>query len=229
MAQGVYLTNKVGFGPGQYNDVPMEQLANQGMWALRLCGQHPRRCYASSWRTFRHAASHRQGRQGGGADFNPEVVARYRLLAENRAIADDEFRDDMGGRFYEIASRATATACTRSSATRTPKASSPPSTWCAQAGPAVLRGAGGTCTLTKAQLTPAFTETSPSFQLAVIVAEYAGGAARELLGAGKHAGGRPGGGGADWPASFEDNADVEEFVELTQAGAGCPRRRRRAV
>ncbi len=28
-------------------------------------------------------------------DFNPEVVARYRLLGfENRAIADDEFRDD---------------------------------------------------------------------------------------------------------------------------------------
>ncbi len=69
-------------------------------------------------------------------------------------------------------------------------------------------------TLDSAQLTPAFTETSPSFQLAVIVAEYAEvlresyWAQENTLAGVQEEAERIGG-------LFEGNADVEEFVELT--------------
>ncbi len=79
-------------------------------------------------------------------------------------------------------------------------------------------------TLDSAQLTPAFTEASPSFQLAVIVAEYAEvlresyWAQENTLAGVQEEAERIGG-------LFEGNADVEEFVELTGRAKLVPKGR----
>lgn len=84
----------VGYGMGNYNDVIMEQLANDGDGFYSYIDT-----YAEAERLFvdeltptltvvaRDAKSQ--------VRFDPEVVESYRLLGyENRAIADDQFRDD---------------------------------------------------------------------------------------------------------------------------------------
>ncbi|HYI00804.1 VWA domain-containing protein [Hyalangium sp.] len=91
--EGITVTT-VGFGMGNYKDSMMEQFANQGN------GNH---YYVDSLMAARRIFQE----QIGGTleviaqdvklqvEFNPEQVARYRLVGyENRAIADIHFRDD---------------------------------------------------------------------------------------------------------------------------------------
>jgi Ca-activated chloride channel family protein len=91
--EGITLTT-VGVGMGNYNDVLMEQLADQGDGfyayvdtleeARRLFGQN----LVSTLQTIALDAKVQ-------VEFNPEVVSRYRLVGfENRAVADERFRDD---------------------------------------------------------------------------------------------------------------------------------------
>jgi Ca-activated chloride channel family protein len=91
--QGVTLTT-IGFGMGNYNDMLMEQLANDGD------GNY---FYVDTLREARRVFVHNLTGtlQVIGYDakiqvaFNPEVVDRYRLIGyENRAIADQDFRND---------------------------------------------------------------------------------------------------------------------------------------
>ncbi len=90
---GIYLTT-VGFGMGEYNDQLMEQLANDGNGTYAYVSD-----LDEAWRVF--------GQNLSGAlqviakdakiqvSFNPAVVTAYRLLGyENRAIADQDFRND---------------------------------------------------------------------------------------------------------------------------------------
>jgi len=91
--EGVTVTT-VGFGMGNYKDTLMEQFANQGN------GNH---YYVDSLMQARRIF---QEQLGGTleviaqdvklqVDFNPEQVARYRLVGyENRDIADRDFRND---------------------------------------------------------------------------------------------------------------------------------------
>jgi Ca-activated chloride channel family protein len=83
-----------GFGLGGYNDVLMEQLANQGngRYAYIDSLDEAQRQFVDNL-TGTVLTIARDARVQ--VEFNPSVVERYRLLGyENRAVADGSFRDD---------------------------------------------------------------------------------------------------------------------------------------
>ena len=91
--QGVTLTT-VGFGMGNYNDVLMEQLANDGDGSYHYVDElsEARRIFVEDLTGTLQVIVRDAKVQ---VDFNPEVVSRYRLLGyENRRVADEQFRDD---------------------------------------------------------------------------------------------------------------------------------------
>ena len=91
--QGVTLTT-VGFGMGNYNDIMMEQLANDGDGAYYYVDtlSEARRIFVHDLTGTLQLIARDAKVQ---VEFNPEVVSRYRLLGyENRDVADDDFRDD---------------------------------------------------------------------------------------------------------------------------------------
>ncbi|HSL43342.1 MAG TPA: YfbK domain-containing protein, partial [Anaerolineales bacterium] len=91
--EGVTLTT-IGFGMDNYNDILMEQLADNGdgFYAYVDDIREARRLFIDQITgTLQTIAMDAKVQ----VDFNPEVVMRYRLVGfENRAIADDEFRDN---------------------------------------------------------------------------------------------------------------------------------------
>ena len=91
--QGVTLTT-VGFGMGNYNDILMEQLANDGDGAYYYVDtlSEARRIFVENLTGTLQVIARDAKVQ---VEFNPEVVSRYRLLGyENRDVADDDFRND---------------------------------------------------------------------------------------------------------------------------------------
>ncbi len=93
VAEGITLTS-IGFGMDNYNDVLMEQLADHGngFYAYVDDMAEARRLFvdkiAGTLQTIALDAKVQ-------VEFNPQVVSRYRLVGfENRAIADDDFRDN---------------------------------------------------------------------------------------------------------------------------------------
>ena len=91
--QGVTLTT-VGFGMGNYNDILMEQLANDGDGAYYYVDtlSEARRIFVEDLTGTLQVIAKDAKVQ---VEFNPEVVSRYRLLGyENRDVADDDFRND---------------------------------------------------------------------------------------------------------------------------------------
>ena len=93
VGQGVTLTT-VGFGMGNYNDILMEQLANDGDGAYYYVDtlSEARRIFVDGLTgTIQYIAKDAKVQ----VEFNPETVSRYRLLGyENRDVADEDFRDD---------------------------------------------------------------------------------------------------------------------------------------
>lgn len=91
--EGVTLTT-IGFGMDNYNDTLMEQLADNGngFYAYIDDMDEARRLFIDEITgTLQTIALDAKVQ----VDFNPNVVMRYRLVGfENRAIADDEFRDN---------------------------------------------------------------------------------------------------------------------------------------
>jgi Ca-activated chloride channel family protein len=91
--EGVTLTT-VGFGMDNYNDTLMEQLADNGngFYAYVDDLSEARRLFIDQITgTLQTIAMDAKVQ----VDFNPEVVTRYRLVGfENRAIADNDFRDN---------------------------------------------------------------------------------------------------------------------------------------
>jgi Ca-activated chloride channel family protein len=84
----------VGFGMGNYNDVLMEQLADNGdgFYAYVDTLAEARRLFVENLTGTLQAIARDAKVQ---VDFNPEVVARYRLVGfENRDVADVDFRND---------------------------------------------------------------------------------------------------------------------------------------
>jgi Ca-activated chloride channel homolog len=83
-----------GFGMGNYNDILMEQLANQGdgnYAYIDTLEQAERIFVADLVDSFEVIARNAKVQ----VDFNPNLVSSYRLLGyENRAIADEDFRND---------------------------------------------------------------------------------------------------------------------------------------
>lgn len=91
--RGVTLTT-VGVGMGNYNDVLLEQLADKGngqytyVDTLEQANKFFGEDLTGTLQTIAFDAKVQ-------VDFNPDVVAQYRLLGyENRAIADQNFRND---------------------------------------------------------------------------------------------------------------------------------------
>lgn len=90
---GVTLST-IGFGMGTYNDVLMEQLANDGNGSYFYVDtlREARRVFVNNLTGTLQVIGYDAKIQ---VDFNPDVVSEYRLLGyENRAIADEDFRDD---------------------------------------------------------------------------------------------------------------------------------------
>lgn len=92
-AQGVTLTT-VGFGMGDYNDMLMEQLANDGNgnYAYVDSLKEAKRIFVENLTGMLQVIAKDAKIQ---VDFQPDVVQSYRLLGyENRDIADEDFRND---------------------------------------------------------------------------------------------------------------------------------------
>jgi Ca-activated chloride channel family protein len=92
-ADGVTLST-VGFGMGNFNDVLMEQLANDGdgTYAYVDTLNEARRIFVENLTGTLHLIARDAKVQ---VDFNPELVSRFRLLGyENRRVADRDFRND---------------------------------------------------------------------------------------------------------------------------------------
>ena len=90
---GVTLTT-VGFGMGNYNDVLMERLANDGNGSYHYVDSlsEARRIFVEGLTGTLQVIARDAKIQ---VDFNPDVVSRYRLLGyENRRVADEDFRND---------------------------------------------------------------------------------------------------------------------------------------
>ncbi|MBN1563445.1 MAG: von Willebrand factor type A domain-containing protein [Anaerolineae bacterium] len=84
----------IGFGMGNYNDVLMEQLANDGNGNYYYVDtlREARRVFVHNLTGTLQVIGYDAKVQ---VDFNPAVTDRYRLIGyENRAIADEDFRDD---------------------------------------------------------------------------------------------------------------------------------------
>jgi Ca-activated chloride channel family protein len=84
----------IGFGMGNYNDVLMEQLANDGNGNYYYVDtlNEARRIFVFNLTGTLQVIAYDARIQ---VEFNPEVADRYRLLGyENRAIADEDFRND---------------------------------------------------------------------------------------------------------------------------------------
>jgi Ca-activated chloride channel family protein len=84
----------VGFGMSNYNDVLMEQLADDGNGNYYYVDtlREARRIFVHNLTGTLQVIGYDAKVQ---VDFNPEVTDRYRLIGyENRAIADEDFRDD---------------------------------------------------------------------------------------------------------------------------------------
>ena len=91
--EGIDLTT-VGFGMGNYNDVLMEQLADRGNGSYHYVDRlyDARRVFSESLTGTLEVIARDAKIQ---VEFNPEVVAAYRLIGyENRDVADSDFRND---------------------------------------------------------------------------------------------------------------------------------------
>ena len=91
--EGVTLTT-VGFGMGNYNDVLMEQLANKGNGNYTYVDtlDEARRVFVEDLTSTLQVIAKDAKIQ---VEFNPETVSRFRLLGyENRRLAHEDFRDD---------------------------------------------------------------------------------------------------------------------------------------
>jgi Ca-activated chloride channel family protein len=91
--EGITLTT-IGFGMDNYNDVLMEQLADDGdgFYAYVDNLAEARRLFIDNLTSTLQVIALNAKIQ---VDFNPDVVSRYRLVGfENRAVADDQFRDN---------------------------------------------------------------------------------------------------------------------------------------
>jgi Ca-activated chloride channel family protein len=84
----------IGFGMGNFNDVLMEQLANDGNGNYYYVDtpREAQRIFVNNLTSTLQVIAYDAKIQ---VEFNPDTVARYRLIGyENRAIADVDFRND---------------------------------------------------------------------------------------------------------------------------------------
>ena len=167
---GVTLTT-VGFGMGNFNDILMERLANDGDGTYHYVDtmDEARRVFVDNLvGTLQNIAKDAKVQ----VEFNPEAVRSYRLLGyENRAVDDEDFRNDavdageVGAghsvtalyeiKLHEGAEGNLATVYLRYE----------------DADDGEVREVSGS--LDRGDLATSFEDASPGFQLSAVVAEYA--------------------------------------------------------
>ncbi len=167
---GIQLTT-LGFGMGNFNDVLMEQLADQGdgVYGYIDSLQEAQKLFVEDLTSTLQVIALDAKVQ---VDFNPETVARYRLIGyENRAVADQDFRNDAVDA-GELGAGHTATALY--AVMLQPGAQGRLATvqlrWEDPATHVVREINGNFNTY---DLAPSFEATDPHYQLAVTVAHYA--------------------------------------------------------
>ena len=179
MDRGVTLTT-VGFGMGNYNDVLMEQLANDGNGSYHYVDDisEAQRIFVENLTGTLQTIAKDSKVQ---VDFNPEVVSRYRLLGyENRRVDDEDFRDDtvdageVGAghsvtALYELKLHDGASGNVGTVFVRYENSDSGQIVETSQ-------------TLQRSDLLSRFDDASTSFQLAAVVAEFAEILRKQLLG-----------------------------------------------
>ena len=168
--EGVTLTT-VGFGMGNYNDVLMEQLANKGDGSYTYVDtlNEAKRVFVENLTGTLQVIAKDAKIQ---VEFNPETVSRFRLLGyENRRLAHEDFRDDtvdageVGAghsvtALYEIKLRENADG---KLATISIRHENPDTGNVTEVNESISTDA----------LKASFEETTPAFQLAASVAEFA--------------------------------------------------------
>lgn len=171
-SENIYLST-FGFGMGGYNDVLMEQLADQGNGAYAYIDDldEAERVFAENLTSTLFTIAKDVKIQ---VEFNSSVVERYRLIGyENRAVADQDFRDDTVDA-GEIGAGHSATALYEIRLVAEPPAgqvamtvrvryTTPDTNEVVE----VARNIGQRDFLTN------FADATPRFQLAAVVAEYA--------------------------------------------------------
>jgi Ca-activated chloride channel family protein len=218
--EGIFLTT-VGFGMGNYNDVLMEQLADRGDGAYAYVDDidEARRLFVDNLTgTLLTIAKDAKVQ----VEFNPEVVARYRLIGfENRALKDEEFRDnqvDAG----EIGAGHSVTALYEIKRHEDAPAGPLATVYMRWQDPETGEVIEINKALESSELAGSFTDADPGLQLALIVSEYAevlresfwaqestlAGVQEEATRVGRLFGG---------------NAAVAEFVELVRAATALPK------
>ena len=170
VASGITLST-LGFGMGNFNDVLMERLANDGNgnYAYIDTLAEARRVFVENLTGLLQVIARDAKIQ---LDFNPEVVQSYRLLGyENRDVADEDFRNDavdageVGSghsvtALYEVAFHEGAEGNAGTVFVR----------WEDPDSGAVFEIAQE---FARSGLSDAFSQAAPRFQLATVVAEYA--------------------------------------------------------
>jgi Ca-activated chloride channel family protein len=210
-AQRDILLTTIGVGMGNYNDVLIEQLADKGngFYAYVDTPEEAQKLFLEKLTgTLQTIALNAKVQ----VDFNPDVVSRYRLIGyENRAIADQDFRNDTVDA-GEIGAGHTATAIY--AVQLRPNAEGRIATlqlrWQDPDTRQVKEISGNVNTY---DLASRFEDTSPRYQLAVTVAQFA-----EILRHSPYAGRI----GLTQLRSYAnhvarqlgDDADVQEFAQL---------------
>jgi Ca-activated chloride channel family protein len=170
--ENIYLTT-VGFGMGNYNDVLMEQLADDGngFYAYVDTLDQAERIFVHDLTSTLQVIAKDAKIQ---VDFNPAVVKSYRLIGyENRDVADEDFRNDkvdageIGAghsvtALYEIKFQAKA-----------PESDAALTVYVRYQDPDTGEVTEISRSLTRAEFAQGFEDASPRFQLDAVVAEYA--------------------------------------------------------
>lgn len=170
--EGITLST-FGFGMGNYNDVLMEQLADQGdgVYAYVDTPDEAERLFVHNLTGTLLTIAKDAKIQ---VEFNPEVVAGYRLLGyENRDVADEDFRnDDVDAGEIGAGHSVTALYAVRSVAE--PVLEQPALTVRVRyTEPETNEVIELSEQMTWQEMAPTFNEAPLSFQLAVVVAQYA--------------------------------------------------------
>ncbi|MBN1488000.1 MAG: von Willebrand factor type A domain-containing protein [Anaerolineae bacterium] len=171
-ADDIYLTT-VGFGMGNYNDTLMEQLANDGNGFYTYVDtlKEAERVFVHDLTSTLQVIAKDAKIQ---VDFNPSVISRYRLLGyENRDVADEDFRnDDVDA--GEIGVGHSVTALYEVKLQKDAPAHQPAMTvYVRYEAPEFGEVVEINKAIAVADFAGEFEQTSHSFQLSVIVAQYA--------------------------------------------------------
>jgi Ca-activated chloride channel family protein len=167
---GITLTT-VGFGMGNFNDVLMEQLADNGNGNYAYIDDldEARRLFVDNLTSTLQVIALDAKVQ---VDFNPDVVDRYQLLGyENRAVADQDFRNDaVDGGEVGAGHSVTALYATHLKPGAEGRIATVQMRWKDPDTRQVHEINGNFNTW---QIAPTFESASPRYQLAVVVAHYA--------------------------------------------------------